>query len=889
MRALSMTESRGRHQDIRSWGIKNAAVRLLIVAAVVALLILSRLNAVAANAGSGATVRSPVAPTHRGTPKRRRINYDADCENLRDKLNDRNEQLVWAGVCSGNATKLPRDMHGGMGRLDAAFFRRILEQEEFRKQLIGRSVRVRGAEIVDGLHLESDLPAELVFDDSVFDGAVSFANASTDYPIRFHDSVIRDRLLLTDFKGSDVEFVRSSATEMDATSANLRGSLNVDGTVDRRLILDHAKIDGDTKVSGSLGTLSVRGANLTSVALNGLTVTHYADLASAQLEELTTKNLEIGLSGETPGDGGSPCGTRDPRTPPTKDASPVAGIDGRGSRIRKVDLNAKMPRGMVNFTQATVDRDFALTGRYRGVCAPEVTHGQVSFGGDNANEEKDNQIDGVFDLNGDQVDAAVALQFARIGGLNAVGGRFERLQIVGVDFEKGTLWVSDARLTGDLIIKDTLSPASILDLRNATIHGLLEILPGCPPPDPKAPQQSPSPTNPGDLEPPPPCGGLEIQPLEFRAINLQGISVDGATIIAHVKLSVTTWEQMFFNNQVLPNYEQRAPFSINGGEARFGSVLAISDIEEEANSDLALVFDQVAVGAFAAFERINWGRRARIRSESLVLDGATVHGNLRLDDVAVDRADLSEAHIDRTFFLTETVDEPSKTIRALELRNARVDSVEDRTGAPCARYPEVPEEPCFNPWPAKLDLLGFHYESLGSETGNAIRDMAARNSHWWSTRWLMPSGQPVAAPATFDHLADVVRSHGLAVQADQIMMMRKDVDADSSALPISQLWTLRLQGKLIGYGYLLYRAVVWTFFFVGLGMVVLQVSREGRRLRMPIGFSYSFDTFIPLITLDKKHESMELRGWARHYFYVHKIVGFVLASFVVAWVAVLSH
>jgi len=50
----------------------------------------------------------------------------------------------------------------------------------------------------------------------------------------------------------------------------------------------------------------------------------------------------------------------------------------------------------------------------------------------------------------------------------------------------------------------------------------------------------------------------------------------------------------------------------------------------------------------------------------------------------------------------------------------------------------------------------------------------------------------------------------------------------------------------------------------------------------PYGVSYSFDLLLPIIRLREQHYCIDLAGWARYYFYIHKIMGWVLASFLVA-------
>jgi hypothetical protein len=67
-----------------------------------------------------------------------------------------------------------------------------------------------------------------------------------------------------------------------------------------------------------------------------------------------------------------------------------------------------------------------------------------------------------------------------------------------------------------------------------------------------------------------------------------------------------------------------------------------------------------------------------------------------------------------------------------------------------------------------------------------------------------------------------------------------------------------------------------------IGAIVLRVSGEGPRNGMPFGLAYSFDILLPIIKLRDRHYQIDLKTWARYYFYGHKIMGFVLASFLIA-------
>jgi hypothetical protein len=51
---------------------------------------------------------------------------------------------------------------------------------------------------------------------------------------------------------------------------------------------------------------------------------------------------------------------------------------------------------------------------------------------------------------------------------------------------------------------------------------------------------------------------------------------------------------------------------------------------------------------------------------------------------------------------------------------------------------------------------------------------------------------------------------------------------------------------------------------------------------MPYGFSYSLDMLLPIIRLNESHYDIILKGFAKYYFYGHIILGYVLASFLIA-------
>jgi hypothetical protein len=93
---------------------------------------------------------------------------------------------------------------------------------------------------------------------------------------------------------------------------------------------------------------------------------------------------------------------------------------------------------------------------------------------------------------------------------------------------------------------------------------------------------------------------------------------------------------------------------------------------------------------------------------------------------------------------------------------------------------------------------------------------------------------------------------------------------------------------LIGYGYYPYFAIFWVISLIMVGAIVLRASGEGLRNGMPFGLAYSFDMLLPIIRLRDRHYQIDLKTWVRYYFYGQKIMGYVLASFLIAGLAGLS-
>ena len=89
----------------------------------------------------------------------------------------------------------------------------------------------------------------------------------------------------------------------------------------------------------------------------------------------------------------------------------------------------------------------------------------------------------------------------------------------------------------------------------------------------------------------------------------------------------------------------------------------------------------------------------------------------------------------------------------------------------------------------------------------------------------------------------------------------------------------------IGYGYGLryFYALIWVAGLALVGTFILHRAKEEDKGGIKLGFWYSLDMLLPIIHLRERHYTdVDLNTWAKYYFYFHKIMGYVLISFVLA-------
>jgi hypothetical protein len=321
----------------------------------------------------------------------------------------------------------------------------------------------------------------------------------------------------------------------------------------------------------------------------------------------------------------------------------------------------------------------------------------------------------------------------------------------------------------------------------------------------------------------------------------------------------------------------------------------------------------------------------------IILISAHIGSNLELSRANLGKLELSASRIDGELRLGSGEHRAPQWCddAHLNLRNVQVGAVQDSRD----RDPNA-EGGWRDAWPRKkggLELDGFTYKRLGGFTGESETasgpqnkddidcDMLARNIDWY-IKWLERDNS--YSPQPYEQLAAVFREAGEPVKADKILYAsreraRKQIQGEPWPLiswvrrlglnllkllkstigygmgillkPGLRLWVRRLGFTLlkstigygIGIGY--FRALWWVLGITLFGVAVLYVSGQPDK-GLDEGFygffdrlSYSLDQLLPIVELNKKYDDdVKLNGVVKYYFYLHKLSGWALGSFLVA-------
>lgn len=183
-------------------------------------------------------------------------------------------------------------------------------------------------------------------------------------------------------------------------------------------------------------------------------------------------------------------------------------------------------------------------------------------------------------------------------------------------------------------------------------------------------------------------------------------------------------------------------------------------------------------------------------------------------------------------------------------------------------------------WPSVMYLDGMHFGLIGVKLPNL--DRGCIDGGW--SHWL--GGMAGYSPQPYQQLAKYLTDSGDGAAASCVLRTGETRSlGQMRPLRRAIYWTY---GKVAGFGYAPEQAFYFVALFVGIGMLVLRLTGQGKKHGIPFGLFYSLSQLVPLVTLDKRFDDIELTGSARYYFYLHKIVGWVIVGFLTAALTSLS-
>ena len=318
-------------------------------------------------------------------------------------------------------------------------------------------------------------------------------------------------------------------------------------------------------------------------------------------------------------------------------------------------------------------------------------------------------------------------------------------------------------------------------------------------------------------------GSLHMRSTKFGEVDLRGAKIGD---------QITMDKSTFKGKLVMPSIS-------------VGSSLFLRQVEFDSPANLMFL----SVGSNLD------ARGATLRS--LDLTGSRIKGELRLGS--------SDANIE---WKSQKDENENYQAPKLTLRNASVGALQDTKDT----------------WPDHLEreFEGFTYDRLGGFGASEQDDPYKRESSWF-IEWLAKDES--YSPQPYRHLAGVFRAAGHEDMADDILVANRDRERrETDWWPPKWLWLWMLK-LFIGYGYGLrsFYALYWIAGLTVFGTVLLCCAKESARDGTKLGFWYSLDMLLPVIRLREQHYTdVDLKTWAKYYFYFHKIMGYVLIFFVLA-------
>lgn len=413
----------------------------------------------------------------------------------------------------------------------------------------------------------------------------------------------------------------------------------------------------------------------------------------------------------------------------------------------------------------------------------------------------------------------------------------------------GTLDLSRGRFAASLTLSDTQIDER-LDVSRATIGGDLVI-----------------------------DGRSHIGELHADSANIAGsLEFQGVEITG----SATLWGVTVGRDLVLSASEdgRRTVIGSDAGAASSALRLGSAKIERRISISNTTVHGRIDLDAVRITEDL-WLRNCSEVAGPINLVFARVGQNIDLSSTMLNDVDLTGARIGGELRLGAPLGRLTAPVWAPEaeliLRNVELSSWTDATGNDAPRGAGCgPAGDNADPWPRRIDVIGFSYQNLGGLGGGSP---TVKHDVDWFCAWL--DRQEPFSFEPYQHAAAYLRRVGMDEDADDVLYCGKLRQIDNTPSWAGKV-TLQIQRGFVGFGYHVERSLIWAGLFILLGQQIFCRTKEARAHHMPVGLAYSIEMFIPGLALRGIHSQIDLKGWQRYYFYVHKFMGWILGSFVVA-------
>ena len=376
--------------------------------------------------------------------------------------------------------------------------------------------------------------------------------------------------------------------------------------------------------------------------------------------------------------------------------------------------------------------------------------------------------------------------------------------------------------------------------------------------------------------------------LDFGAIFKEKLDLGSANIGSTLMMQGSTFKREVSLNRATVSgsalLHSGAIFNgkLNLGSANIGSNLEMDDstFEGDINLSRATVSGSVYLRAGAIFKgKLNLVS-ANIGS-NLEMQGSTFEGLVT----------LTECKVTGVFLLAFLEDGSAcwKDNASIMLRNTYVGTLQDWW-----------QDKNANAWPRTYQLEGFTYNRLGiwgeeQEAGMLSRPVSS------FVEWL--KGDPDCSPQPYEHLADRFQKAGEPQKATDILYAVRERqrrkawstthDNKRDWLRALGLWVLKMT---IGYGLgnRYFRVLGWVGGLTFVGACVLIIFGSPSSTQFLRTIAASFDQLLPIVTLEKANHVLIFGDGSvnpsvdaqplivRAYFYAHKIIGWILGSFLIA-------